>query len=1119
MEAAAFVAIPHLSRAVQAVFQIYDSVKNVKVYQDQCSQLSDQCTVLLITLRDHGERLIGTDFMEAIDETSSTLERISRKVHTWSNWSKPRSLFFQSEIKQGIDDMRKDLNDCATRFNIMSHIEILSSQQESRLVLAGNHAEMQEQLHHLLDSIRDVHAILKQSDPKIKDHMRHVQAAIHADVAEPEQRHRLQKHLLNIHRHRAELLPPMIDLTGEVRRITDHPINISGGYSDVYLGEWLGEEKVALKLTRGINQTPKAQKRFINEVAIWRQLQHRNVARLYGVATLGGHIYAVSPWMEHRDAIKYVENNPNADRLKLLREVATGLEFLHNHGVVHGDLRAANILISDTEAACITDFGLSVILEEEGEMQSTQTPDNHGNSRWMAPELIKPELIGLSAVKPNKATDVWSYGMLCLEILTGKCPFHDRARAAMVISDLIGGVRPARPPDQVTHRGLSDELWSLMQLCWHGKPESRPTMNKVVMLMRTLQASSQLQYRLHRPSSSQAAQASSSRSSSNQISNGREPSLPRQSSSISSLGGMDAIFLADSPSSHRALPRQSSSISSLGVMDPTHSAGSSMSFPGGSGSFGGILNTSSRIVSHTSSAPASPDYQTTPLSIVIPSPVEHSTTGRTRPSSAGVQSGFAHLSLTGENHNALNDIATSNQTAVDGPSSAPIVNVQTASPCGRCEPECFSNEAPLGIKYKDGVVTAGTLTALVERLIHTSSDRRRDMEFRDTFLVSYKAFTNAENVFNLLLERFDAASSPHHPPEQRASVRLAVLKVLISWLQGHNSQTKDIPLLERMRTFTRSVQRSSPAPTIDHYAGTLTNLIDTQVSALSKSPVLPVTPLSSTSGPRSPTFASDISPQALAQAVTALESERYDKIMPSDCIGWLVGEYENSGLSSFITENDRLSHWVIMSILKPDDQLTRCDTRKYFLSVAEECRKFRNYSSSSAIFAGLASSFITRLKRTSVLDRPNTKISAGMEKLLSASKNHQAYRKALKASTEPCIPMLRVHLRDIKETHSSHVKFITQDGHPNMVNFDLYHNLHKQIIRMLGFQHTPLKTPDDLRSRDIRTFIDNQVRSLVVDETLRRRLEKRANGLEREEHVDFISHTQELRASGFILST
>ena len=94
------------------------------------------------------------------------------------------------------------------------------------------------------------------------------------------------------------------------------------------------------------------------------------------------------------------------------------------------------------------------------------------------------------------------------------------------------------------------------------------------------------------------------------------------------------------------------------------------------------------------------------------------------------------------------------------------------------------------IEYdKDGSVTAAPLPALVERLLHVSSglssfkvssvptlnirfvDHRKDVQFRNTFLTCYKAFANAEELFSLLLERFDAVSSPHHTPEQRASVR------------------------------------------------------------------------------------------------------------------------------------------------------------------------------------------------------------------------------------------------------------------------------------------------------------------------------------------------------------
>jgi son of sevenless len=92
----------------------------------------------------------------------------------------------------------------------MSQMEILSNQREAHLSLEVNRSEIQEQLHLVLDSIQDIHAILKEPDPKIKNHMLHVQEAIHANVAGPEQRKSLQQHLLKIHRQ-TELLPPIID--------------------------------------------------------------------------------------------------------------------------------------------------------------------------------------------------------------------------------------------------------------------------------------------------------------------------------------------------------------------------------------------------------------------------------------------------------------------------------------------------------------------------------------------------------------------------------------------------------------------------------------------------------------------------------------------------------------------------------------------------------------------------------------------------------------------------------------------------------------------------------------------------------------------------------------------
>ena len=74
------------------------------------------------------------------------------------------------------------------------------------------HAELQENLHRLLDSVRNVHIVLDQPDRKIEDHTMNIPKVVRTDVAEPEQRRRLLlQHPPDIHRQKTELLPPIID--------------------------------------------------------------------------------------------------------------------------------------------------------------------------------------------------------------------------------------------------------------------------------------------------------------------------------------------------------------------------------------------------------------------------------------------------------------------------------------------------------------------------------------------------------------------------------------------------------------------------------------------------------------------------------------------------------------------------------------------------------------------------------------------------------------------------------------------------------------------------------------------------------------------------------------------
>jgi son of sevenless-like protein len=101
------------------------------------------------------------------------------------------------------------------------------------------------------------------------------------------------------------------------------------------------------------------------------------------------------------------------------------------------------------------------------------------NSRWSAPELIDPALIGLLRASSSTCTDVWSFGMLCLELMTGTQPYSDISQDITAAISISKGKLPPRPGHPAISQGLTDGLWALMMKCWKGDPQDRPLMTAV----------------------------------------------------------------------------------------------------------------------------------------------------------------------------------------------------------------------------------------------------------------------------------------------------------------------------------------------------------------------------------------------------------------------------------------------------------------------------------------------------------------------------------------------------------------------------------------------------------------------------------------------------------------
>ncbi|CAE6480011.1 unnamed protein product [Rhizoctonia solani] len=191
-----------------------------------------------------------------------------------------------------------------------------------------------------------------------------------------------------------------------------------GGLADIWRGQLLNGTRVAVKVWRDIHleeDDPKQLKRAMREVYNWSKLVHQNVHQLMGVVMFQGRLGMVSEWMEYGSLREYAKQHPCVDRfpLKQYIQVATGLSYIHDNDMVHGDLKAGNVLVSKDGVIKLSDFGHSVL--PECTLVFSETTDLGGGTlRWMAPELLATPNIESGPPKRNKQTDIYALGMTFL---------------------------------------------------------------------------------------------------------------------------------------------------------------------------------------------------------------------------------------------------------------------------------------------------------------------------------------------------------------------------------------------------------------------------------------------------------------------------------------------------------------------------------------------------------------------------------------------------------------------------------------------------------------------------------------------------------------------------------
>ncbi|KAF8698372.1 ATP:ADP antiporter, partial [Rhizoctonia solani] len=205
------------------------------------------------------------------------------------------------------------------------------------------------------------------------------------------------------------------NLTEHVDEASFSEIPVSGGaFGNVFRGSLLGGLPVSIKTPRispGIlDDNPNLFEDVAREIHTWSRCHHANIVNFLGLVVFRGQIGAVAPWMEHGNLRSYLKKKPDVDRYKVA-DVCEGVAYLHEIGIIHGDLKAENVFVSDNGAIVVGDFGSSLLNNRSlslARLERSLCP----TLRWSAPELFEDD------AKSTRESDVYALGMVCYLYLT-----------------------------------------------------------------------------------------------------------------------------------------------------------------------------------------------------------------------------------------------------------------------------------------------------------------------------------------------------------------------------------------------------------------------------------------------------------------------------------------------------------------------------------------------------------------------------------------------------------------------------------------------------------------------------------------------------------------------------
>ncbi|CAI5746266.1 unnamed protein product [Peronospora destructor] len=249
-----------------------------------------------------------------------------------------------------------------------------------------------------------------------------------------------------------------------------------GAFGKVHEGKWRGKS-VAVKLLICQELRSDILNEFQSEVEIMSVLRHPNICRLLGACMEPPHRALVVELLQRGSLWGVLRmNRKSIDqemRSRFIYDTAKGMSYLHHfeRPILHRDLKSPNLLVDKNFNIKLSDFGLARVKAHVQTMTG-----NCGTVQWMAPEVLGNQ-------KYTEKADVFSFGIVIWEIVTGECPYDGMSQIQAALGVLNRNLRPNIPRD------CPPFFSRLMKACWNRQPELRPSFPHIVNAFRTYQSS------------------------------------------------------------------------------------------------------------------------------------------------------------------------------------------------------------------------------------------------------------------------------------------------------------------------------------------------------------------------------------------------------------------------------------------------------------------------------------------------------------------------------------------------------------------------------------------------------------------------------------------------------